>query len=425
MVSLVSMYDYENLDVDYDISKQKALESWLNVSFRYLSSLDWRGFNKRNCADSRDIGETYRYLSYLIDFFRDFFVKNSIDIVTISLECFLWNLVAYYVARRLGIPVINMVSSRFPKRGLMFGTEDSTAFWCWNEDAKEVHWDEIYSFYAGRTEVRYENAGLASYWHPKSMFDNLNKARKYLATRGFMARTYKYEKVALLPVTTEVTRAIWATIRGIINRAFFQQPVCDEQFFFLPLHYEDDANITMMEPFTNQFELVGSISRCLPQGVKLYVKPHPGYMGTDIRFRDFLRISKLKNVRILHPLVSPISLIKDSIGVITLNNTTGFEAMIFDKPVISLGHDFYCRPDLCYMVKAWDELPDIIFKVFRERTPRSSPGHFRNFAKLVYRNTVFTKGDIYFADDPLTDEDGTNVAYALDKIFRKIEMQNK
>lgn len=425
MVSLVSMYDYENLDVDYDISKQKALESWLNVSFWYLNSLDWRGFNKRNCAYSRDSGETYRYLSYLTDFFRDFFVKNSIDIVIVPMESFLWNLVAYYVAKRLGVSVVTIVASRVPKRGIMFCKEDFTNLWCWNEDGKEVQWEEIYSLYAGITEVKYENAGLAAYWHPKSMFDNLNKALKYIQTRRSMVRMYKYEKSALLPVTTEVTRAIWATIKGVLNRVFFQKPVRNDQFFFFPLHCEDDANITMMEPFTNQFELVTSISRCLPQGVKLYVKPHPGNMGTDIRFRDFLRISNLKNVRMLHPLVSPISLIKSSIGVITLNSTTGFEAMIFNKPVISLGHDFYCRPDLCYMVREWGELPDIIFKVFRERTPRSSPRHVRDFAKLVYRNTVFTKGGTDSADDPLADEDGAKMAYALDKIFRKIEMQSK
>lgn len=423
-LSLVGMYDSVNSSVNYDISKQKDLENWLGISFRYLGSLDWRGFDRRNPKDIRASKETYRYLSYLTDFFRDFLMKNSIEIVVTTLESFLWNLVLYYVARKLDISIVTIVGSRFPGKGVMFCKENFSDLWCWNEDEKVVQWEEICSLYANRTQAGSGKVGLASYWHPKPMFTNLSKAFKYVSIRRSMIKMYEYEKCALLPISTEIKKAIWATSKGILNRIFYQKPSGDKQFFFLPLHYEDDAQITFREPFTNQFDLVASISRCLPQGVKLYVKPHPEYVGTDIRFRDLLRISKLSNVRILHPRIPAISLIKDSIGVITLNSTTGLEAMIFDKPVISLGHDFYCREDLCYLVRDWDELPAVIFKVFQERKTRSSAEYVRNFVKMVYANSMLTNGGISFADDPLTDDDGANMAYALDRIFRKIRKRN-
>lgn len=421
-LSLVCMYDSANSSVDYDISKQKDLENWLGISFRYLSSLDWRGFDRRNPKDIRASKETYRYLSYLTDFFRDFLMKNNIEIVVITMESFLWNLVLYYVARKLGIPIVTIVGSRFlPGKGVMFCKENFSDVWCWNEDEKVVQWEEICSLYANRAQAGSGKVGLASYWHPKPMFTNLSKAFKYVSIRRSMIQMYEYEKCALLPISTEIKRAIWATSKGILNRIFYQKPSGDKQFFFLPLHYEDDAQITLREPFTNQFDLVASISRCLPQGVQLYVKPHPDYVGTDIRFRDLLRISKLSNVRILHPRIPAIALIKGSVGVITLNSTTGFEALIFEKPLISLGHDFYCREDLCYLVRDWDELPAVIFKVFQERKNPSSVEHIRNFVKMVYANSVFTAGSIGDGVDPFTNDDGAKIALVLDKIFRNIK----
>jgi capsule polysaccharide modification protein KpsS len=234
-----------------------------------------------------------------------------------------------------------------------------------------------------------------------------------------MVQSVYHEETALMPLSAEIYRAMWATLKGIINPVFWKQPT-DEDFFFYPFHFEDDANITMWEPFTSQVELVQSISRCLPIGVKLYIKPHPAYMGIDIRVLDLLRLSKLPNVKILHPSIPAISLVKKCVGVITLNSTTGFDTIILNKPVISLGHDFYCHPNLVYIVKEWGELPAIISKVYQTRKPRATPNTIKSFVKNIYKNTILTQGDVAFAEDPLTSEDGEKIAFALDKILRKL-----
>lgn len=410
---------YDEPYKEYSLQLQQDMERWLGLSFKYISSLDWRGFNKRNCEDIKDINAVNQYFTFLTIWYQDFYIKNKIDVLTIAFESYPWCLMAYYVARKMNIPIINLMNSRFPKNGFMFGKDDYSTIWEWNDDTVVGDlWQEILSLYPFKERCK-QTGGLSDYWAPKNLFSNLKKATRYLKTRKDMESISPYEKIALLPLKTEIDRMFWSTVKGVFNQIFWKEPK-DGDFFFYPFHFEDDSNITIMEPFTNQVELVQSISRCLPVDTKLYIKPHPAFMGTDIRFRDLLHLSKFPNIRIIHPLVSPISLIKKSIAVITLNSTTGFEAMIQDKPVISLGHDFYCHPDHCYSVREWGKLPQIISKVYSEHKSPNTHEQFQKFAKSIYKNTVFTQGSIAFAEDPFTPDDGEKIAYALDKIYRKL-----
>jgi hypothetical protein len=413
---VISMYDEPYKE--YPIQLQQDMEKWLGLSFKYISSLDWRGFDKRDCKDIKNIKEVNQYLTFLTIWYQDFYIKNKIDAVTIAFESFPWCLIAYYVAKKMGIPTVNIMSSRFPKKGFMFGNNDYSTIHEWNSEPYP-DWSEIESLYPFK-ERCIQTGGLSNYWSIQNVKNNTNKAIQYLKTQRTMEYISPYEKIALLPLKTEIDRMFWSTVKGIFNKIFWKEPL-DEEFFFYPFHFEDDSNITIMEPFTNQVELVQALSRSMPLGAKLYIKPHPAYMGIDIRFRDLLHLNKLPNVRIIHPLVSPISLIKKCVAVITLNSTTGFEAMIQDKPVISLGHDFYCHVDHCYLVREWGRLPSVISKVYRERKSPLGFERFQDFAKRIYLNTVWTEGDIAFAEDPLTPSDGEKIALALDRIFKKLE----
>ena len=408
---------YDEPYKEYPISLQQDIERWLGLPFKYISSLDWRSFNKRDCSDIKKMSEVNQYLTFLTIWFQDFYIKNKIDVLTFQMESFPWNLIGYYVARKLNIPVVDMKGPRFPKKGMMFGNNDHAHIWGWN-DAPDPSWEEILSYYQEKKFLRFEG-GLQSLWSPKNIQNNLSKALHYVKTKRTMETISPYEKTALLPLQSEIYRALWSTLKGIINPLFWKQPL-EEEYLFYPFHYEDDASLTVLEPLTNQIDLVNSISRCLPIGVKLYIKPHPAFMGTDIRFLDLLHLSKLPNVRIIHPTVSPVSLIKNSIGVITINSTTGFEAMIQGKPVITVGNDFYCNENYCYVVKDWGDLPRVISGVCRDRKPQSTAEVTQNFIKSIYKNIVFTQGDIFFAEDPLTTSDGERIAFALDKIYKKL-----
>ena len=86
-------------------------------------------------------------------------------------------------------------------------------------------------------------------------------------------------------------------IRRYLIALILKKPCYDDKFFLFPLHYEKDAQITFKEPLIHQVELIRDVSRSMPSGYFLYVKPHPHYLGTDFSFSDLLGISKLKNVK--------------------------------------------------------------------------------------------------------------------------------
>jgi capsule polysaccharide export protein KpsC/LpsZ len=78
----------------------------------------------------------------------------------------------------------------------------------------------------------------------------------------------------------------------------------------------------------------------LPPNVFLYVKDHP-HGGNYRNVRDYKALAKIPNVKLIDPQYSGKSLIKKSKGVITINGTAGFEALLLNKHVICFGNAFY------------------------------------------------------------------------------------
>ncbi|MEK7208092.1 MAG: hypothetical protein AAB699_00910 [Patescibacteria group bacterium] len=125
--------------------------------------------------------------------------------------------------------------------------------------------------------------------------------------------------------------------------ALYDEPVAGEDFAYFALHTEPEAYPMILAPFyTDQLWLAKQIARSLPLSCKLYVKDHP--VMTGLRLRSYYReLKKLPNVRLLHPKVSGLRLIRESKLTLTLTGTTGFEAALLKKPVILFGPMYYSR----------------------------------------------------------------------------------
>ncbi|RME62965.1 MAG: hypothetical protein D6782_11185 [Alphaproteobacteria bacterium] len=110
------------------------------------------------------------------------------------------------------------------------------------------------------------------------------------------------------------------------------------KFHFFPLHVFDDSQITVRNPqFFDQFWIIEYISRVLPHGVKLVVKLHPGLDGA-VPASFVFRVKALKNVVLMRGKVNSHEVIKRAAGVIVINSTVAFEALLQNKPVLVLGH---------------------------------------------------------------------------------------
>lgn len=409
------IYDSKYLNTHYSDNEIFFAQKWLGISFSYIASFDRKFYNKNKKKESRDLISLKNYITGLTNYFNDFFSINQIDVLLNSIEDTLFPVVAYYVAKRLGITILGQMNGRFPKKGVFF-CENFNKLKTWKKEY--VDFNEILDLYDLTTIVGEQTlAKNQNYWSffslPKKIND-ISKVISYRKTRKKIIEKYNYEKLILEPVFYSTNKYIKGFPKRFILKKFLKKCKKNENFFLFPLHYMDDAQITFREPLKDQFYIIEVLSRALPLNYKLYVKPHPHYFGTDVNLKDINKIAKLKNVKIIDPSYPPVELIKKSEGLITLNSTTGFEAMIFKKPVLSLGNEFYSKSEFSYQLDDINSLSEILMKMI---SGNKNNLKIENFIKNVYNNTIWISGKNLDYGHGITKSDGEKIGYALNKIL--------
>lgn len=115
----------------------------------------------------------------------------------------------------------------------------------------------------------------------------------------------------------------------------------DQRYIYFPFHYTEDAQVRLKYPEGyNQYELIRNIGRNLPVDFKLLVKEHPAYAG-GYSLRELRDLSRHPNIVVLHPNISSKEIFEHIDFVITINSTVGYEALFYDKIVITMGSSFY------------------------------------------------------------------------------------
>lgn len=117
-------------------------------------------------------------------------------------------------------------------------------------------------------------------------------------------------------------------------------------YVFYPLHSEPEIALTIHgKPYQNQIEVIRNISQNIPVGMKLVVKEHPRSIG--YRPRGYYRkILEIPNVLLSNPYLESKVLVQNAEIVVTVSGFVGFEAIMFQKPIITLGYrPFNMLPD--------------------------------------------------------------------------------
>lgn len=114
-----------------------------------------------------------------------------------------------------------------------------------------------------------------------------------------------------------------------------------DNYYVYPIHYHPESSTSVMAPnYTDEFNNILNISNELPFGTYLYVKDHISSVG--VQSVDFYKkLSALPAVKLVAPSYNIKRLVLSSKGMITVNSTAGYEAIILDKPVYLLGRVFY------------------------------------------------------------------------------------
>ena len=131
-----------------------------------------------------------------------------------------------------------------------------------------------------------------------------------------------------------------------IERTIFKPMLYDKfdpniPYLFTGFHLNQESTMVLRsQPYTNQTVLVEMLSRTLPYNHVLYVRAHP-HWPNRYSYKYLATIKKFPNVRLISDKISIHKIIKNSKGIITYNATTGIEALIYGKPVLSFASNIY------------------------------------------------------------------------------------
>ena len=122
----------------------------------------------------------------------------------------------------------------------------------------------------------------------------------------------------------------------------FSQSVEGEKYYYYSVHLEPEATVLYLSGghYTNQIKLIENIAASLPPNYYLYVKDHPheyAYRKAD----DYERLMKVPNIRLIDQRIPGKRLVKDAVGVFSINGTVGFEGIMLRKSVFCFGKSYY------------------------------------------------------------------------------------
>lgn len=166
-----------------------------------------------------------------------------------------------------------------------------------------------------------------------------------------------------------IQQQVQATRRRRIRRHAVPLPQGDKDVVF-PLHYFRDAQISVREPFVDQWALVADLTKALPAGSRLLVKPHPHYLGADLDRHGLHEILNNERVVVLRPDTTPADALRHAWCIVAINSTLGIEALLHGKPLVALGHDMYCRDDVAEVVRDANDLVGAFDRAVEARPQR-------------------------------------------------------
>lgn len=170
--------------------------------------------------------------------------------------------------------------------------------------------------------------------------------------------------------------------RAQAARAVYTSRRPGRPFVYFPLHVVDDYKIERLVPHCrDQVSLAGQIADALPPGYDLVVKEHPLSIGRN-PLSLLRRLGRVPNVRVVHPHESSHELIGQAEAVAVISSTVGLEALLYGKPVLTLGQPFYSGYGVTLDVDSFAELREAVPALLRFRP---DPVRTRRFLHAAMR----------------------------------------
>jgi len=155
--------------------------------------------------------------------------------------------------------------------------------------------------------------------------------------------------------------------RHVASRALYQEADETRKFVYFPLHDTHDYKIRRLVPHCfDQASIIEQVAEALPPGYDLVVKEHPMSLGRN-RIGLMRRLRRQPNIRLVGPFTNTHELIRRSSGVAVISSTVGIEALLYGKPVLTLGRPFYSGYGVTLDVDSFADISTAVPQLLRFR----------------------------------------------------------
>jgi capsule polysaccharide modification protein KpsS len=384
-IHLPSLASYENRRKKTEIIQQlNKIETEIGIPLEKIIFAD-REFCK--IYEKKEIVS----LSWLIDIWNQY--KQVIESNNILLHfCFgedrLHNLIPYYQIKNRGGK--SYMVRAIPYYGVTL-TNDFFGMFTFTEkiEKDDVNFEE-YKACLKESKVYFDpdivnRVEYGKYWNIK----RLMKRVLYIERIIWADRDNLYKDHNVHVVTAVARPQARRIKKKIAEIRIYGQIDPDQKYIYFPFHFTEDAQVRLKYPEGyNQYELIRNISRNLPIDLKLLVKEHPAYAG-GFSLKELRDLSKHPNIVVLHPDISSKDIFAHIDFVITINSTVGYEALFYDKIVITMGSSFYESFPGVINIKDVKEIYDILRdEELRNNKERELKDHLKEITTKLLESSL-------------------------------------
>ena len=229
-----------------------------------------------------------------------------------------------------------------------------------------------------------DNVSLTKYLNIdiiKKLYTSIHSDIKYGTTHDYASgsRCIRY--------VSSIKTALSRKINSFKSKKYFLSnldiDICQQtdSYYVYPMHYHPESSTSVLAPeYTDEFHNILNISNNLPFGTYLYVKDHKSALGIhNIEFYE--KVSMLPAVKLINCNYNIKKLLQSSKGLITVNSTAGYEALLLHKPVYLLGKVFYQNFSNVTKLENFHSLKDIL----KQQTHKPlDPMDFISYKRITY-----------------------------------------
>ena len=385
------------VDVAAEVTRIEARYPIRSVRDIYLS--DWTSAGRDEAANVERTVRHVLALEQIVDA-----VAPDVAVPEVGSE--VMRTVTHLVARDRGATVLFLFYTIFPKPLRLYVDEPDGPIVAPGEvrDLRPEERAEVEAFIAGFLE---RGKPILAHRRPTVTAAKLRDFARHVRVRATEERDNDY----LRPGRFVRNFATQTARRAVISR-LYDDISADRPFVYFPLHVTDDFKIKRLIPHcSDQAYLVEQLSDALPQGHDLVLKEHPVSIGRNPASM-LRRLASRPNVRLVDPYTSSHELIARCAAVAVIGSTVGLEALLFGKPVLTLGRPFYAGYGVTVDVESFREIRSAL-----ARTLRFSPDREQILRFLGAAMRATASGAPAGVD--LSDANANELAASLDAAARR------